>query len=227
MTSAILTVLAGAVAAVTSIAGDFDGDGRGDQASIIVRPDGTRDVIAELDGKPSVVVAKGVSHKTALEFVPAAMVEKACEPLRSALAECALSGKPRDGFAFRRLPQEVPSLALWTGAHFHLLLGALSTPTAGAQPSSVSSPSEAEWQVRIELTVSANGGVASCRILASNAPAELQARTCQIFQDKAKFAPQVDLSGRAVPAIVEKTVSYHIPRETHASKPDTLLPTAR
>jgi hypothetical protein len=85
------------------------------------------------------------------------------------------------------------------------LLLAVSTPISPT-PSSGN-----DWHVHVSIDVGSDGHAAGCHILDSNAPVEMQTKTCQIFQEKGKFTPKRDSEGRAVPSTYETVVRYRIP----------------
>ena len=107
-----------------SVMGDFDGDGRQDLALIVRRADGSRDIIVILaDGRQMPVEAR-VHELTTLTKVGPKGVDAVCAPLVGIVTDaCPRSASNRDGLSYRRSPQEVPSLAVWTGARFVSLMG--------------------------------------------------------------------------------------------------------
>lgn len=68
-----------------------------------------------------------------------------------------------------------------------------------------------DWHVRVALAISPEGRATDCRVVDSDAPAGLQAKTCALLRDKARFTPGHDAAGAPVAGRFEGTIRYRIP----------------
>lgn len=176
----------------TQATGDFDGDGAADTAVIVVRPDGSREVVVTLDVKtPEIVVAR-VDQYTVLNLVPPDQVAAACRPLTGIVPECsgAVARLKRTGLAFRRVQQEMVGLAVWDGARFATLIGQGITqagPAAVTPPPPVSTTPAIRRTV-LSLDVGSSGRVEACRVVEASGSTALDAKACAIAVDKARYA---------------------------------------
>jgi TonB family protein len=68
-----------------------------------------------------------------------------------------------------------------------------------------------QGNVKIELAISSVGAVEDCKILESSSHADLDAKTCEIAFNKAKFGPALDLSGQPTAGRVQTEFNWHLP----------------
>jgi len=68
-----------------------------------------------------------------------------------------------------------------------------------------------DWHVHVALAIGADGHATECKVIESDAPAELQQKTCDIFRSKGSFKPKLDPSGQPVASTYETTVRFRIP----------------
>ncbi|HET8612360.1 MAG TPA: energy transducer TonB [Sphingomonas sp.] len=71
-----------------------------------------------------------------------------------------------------------------------------------------------QGQVRVSISVSAEGEVKGCRITGSSGFPELDAATCASIRKNADFLPALDPSGAPRPAMVTTTVNWTIPKSS-------------
>ena len=69
----------------------------------------------------------------------------------------------------------------------------------------------AHGQVGLQLLVLAEGRVAECRVTASSRSAALDARSCEIVQERALFRPRRDAAGHAILSNIRATISWTLP----------------
>lgn len=65
---------------------------------------------------------------------------------------------------------------------------------------------------KFQLQIAANGSVSGCRITGSTGHGELDAATCKLVSDRAKFEPARDTTGAAVAGSYSGAVSWVLPR---------------
>ncbi|WP_156841811.1 energy transducer TonB [Novosphingobium aquimarinum] len=65
--------------------------------------------------------------------------------------------------------------------------------------------------VRFELTVSANGKVEACRVIASSGSSTLDAATCKFVSARARFEPATDANGARATGSYSSAVTWVIP----------------
>ena len=80
-------------------------------------------------------------------------------------------------------------------------------------------PSEAirngeQGTVEFRLTVDLNGRVSDCAIQASSGSAVLDATSCRIMTERARFNPARDENGKPVPGPFESRISWRLPEDT-------------
>ena len=68
-----------------------------------------------------------------------------------------------------------------------------------------------EGEVGVELSVSADGNVAQCRVTRPSGGTSLDARTCELARARARFVPARDAAGQAIATIVEGVVRWVLP----------------
>lgn len=68
-----------------------------------------------------------------------------------------------------------------------------------------------EGTARFELTIDSAGKVSSCRITASSGHADLDAATCRLVSDRARFKPAKDGNGNKVTGHYAHAVRWDIP----------------
>lgn len=71
--------------------------------------------------------------------------------------------------------------------------------------------------VKIELAISPNGAIQSCNILESSTHADLDAETCKIASNKAKFGPALDVTGQPTAGRVQTEINWRIPGDGDAT----------
>lgn len=91
------------------------------------------------------------------------------------------------------------------------MINLISLLLAASTPISPATAPASEWRVHVSIDVGSEGRATGCHILDSNAPVEMQTKTCQIFQEKGNFTPKRDGEGRAVASTYETVVRYRIP----------------
>ena len=69
----------------------------------------------------------------------------------------------------------------------------------------------ADWHVHVAVTIEADGHATDCKIVDSDAPIELQQKTCEIFRTKANFKPKLDAAGQPTRSTFETTVRFRQP----------------
>lgn len=69
----------------------------------------------------------------------------------------------------------------------------------------------ADWHVHVALAIDATGHAMDCKVVESDAPAELQQKTCEIFRSKGAFKPKLDDAGQPVASTYETTARFRIP----------------
>lgn len=78
-----------------------------------------------------------------------------------------------------------------------------------------------EGTVRVHLTVSREGRVSDCRIVASSGSAALDSATCRIIRERARFTPARDGRGRPVTDVYSQSVRWQLP--DGGGIPDSIL----
>lgn len=73
--------------------------------------------------------------------------------------------------------------------------------------------------VEFNIHVNARGGVSGCEITKSSGFSELDAKTCEVVIERAKFIPARDAKGRAVPSVLSKTVTWRLEDDVYPSNP--------
>ena len=63
-------------------------------------------------------------------------------------------------------------------------------------------------RVFVRLRISETGALTDCSVVRSSGSAELDAATCTVIRERAKFAPARDLDGKAVRGVVASTVQW-------------------
>ena len=81
-----------------------------------------------------------------------------------------------------------------------------------------------QGNVKIELAISSVGAVAACKILESSRHADLDAKSCEIALNKAKFGPALDYSGQPTPGRVQLELNWLIPA-VGSTQPLPIIPT--
>jgi TonB family protein len=70
-----------------------------------------------------------------------------------------------------------------------------------------------QGRVKIELAISPLGAVEGCKVLASSTHADLDAESCKIATNKAKFGPALDVAGQATAGRVQTGLNWRLPME--------------
>lgn len=70
---------------------------------------------------------------------------------------------------------------------------------------------ETQGRVIVRLDVGTNGRVSGCAPVATSGNAELDATTCRLVRQRARFRPAIDAGGRRVAARIVATVVWRIP----------------
>jgi TonB family protein len=76
-----------------------------------------------------------------------------------------------------------------------------------------------QGRVKIELAISPSGAVDGCKILESSTHSDLDAESCKIAANKAKFDPALDVAGQATAGRVQTELNWRIPEESSALNP--------
>jgi TonB family protein len=69
---------------------------------------------------------------------------------------------------------------------------------------------EEQGLVRVRLDIDTKGRVSRCTILVSSRSPSLDATTCRVLEERARFAPARDRRGRAVPDQVNTSVDWRL-----------------
>jgi protein TonB len=69
----------------------------------------------------------------------------------------------------------------------------------------------AQGSVRVRYTVGTDGGVSGCTVTRSTAGPELDALTCRLVEQRFRYRPATDSSGRPVTETVSKTYDWILP----------------
>lgn len=69
----------------------------------------------------------------------------------------------------------------------------------------------AEGTVGVRYVVGTDGRVGGCRVTRSSGHAELDATTCRLIEQRFRYRPARDASGRAVPETVSRTFDWLLP----------------
>jgi TonB family protein len=70
------------------------------------------------------------------------------------------------------------------------------------------------------VLVGADGRLAKCLVTSSSGNASLDAQTCRLLTERARFTPALDRSGRKVVAPFAVSVGWALPEEAESFKPD-------
>ncbi|MFM5894267.1 MAG: energy transducer TonB [Novosphingobium sp.] len=70
-----------------------------------------------------------------------------------------------------------------------------------------------EGVVRFRLGIGADGLVSDCEIVVSSGTAELDATTCMLVQQRARFSPALDRKGKPTTGIYQNSVRWIIPKK--------------
>lgn len=81
-----------------------------------------------------------------------------------------------------------------------------------------------QGRVKIELAISPTGIVEGCRVLESSAHADLDAESCKIAANKAKFGPALDVTGQPTVGRVQTELNWRIPG-VGSTQPLPVIPT--
>ncbi|WP_397603934.1 energy transducer TonB [Sphingorhabdus sp.] len=166
--------------------------------SLTVGPDGRVSdcVITQSSGSPELDATTCTNVKRRARFEPALDA----------------SGTPTTGkYANRirwQIPRVVPEISFPRGPEMQ------GTAWARILPSDFPQKALAEKRqgiVKIELAISSVGAVAACKILESSRHADLDAKSCEIALNKAKFGPALDFSGQPTPGRVQTEFNWRIP----------------
>ena len=177
--------------------------------SLTVGPDGLVSdcIITQSSGSPELDTATCTNVKQRARFEPALDA----------------SGTPTTGkYANRirwQIPRFVPDLSLPRGPVM------LDTAWARILPSDFPQKALAEkrqGRVKIELAISPLGAVEGCKVLASSTHADLDAESCKIATNKAKFGPALDVAGQATAGRVQTGLNWRIPGEGGGSNPPVI-----
>ena len=68
-----------------------------------------------------------------------------------------------------------------------------------------------EGSVRVRFTVGTDGRVRDCRVTRSSGHAELDSTTCRLAEQRFRYRPALDSSGRPVPETVSRTFDWLLP----------------
>lgn len=68
-----------------------------------------------------------------------------------------------------------------------------------------------QGRVRYTLSINADGRVSGCTILQSSGSAALDAASCRLLRQRARFSPARDVAGRPEPATVEGGIQWRLP----------------
>jgi len=76
--------------------------------------------------------------------------------------------------------------------------------------------------VKIELAISPVGTVEGCKVLESSTHADLDAESCKIATNKAKFGPALDVAGQATAGRVQTGLNWRISMERGGPNPPVI-----
>lgn len=79
-----------------------------------------------------------------------------------------------------------------------------------------------QGKVNIELAISPTGAVEGCKILVSSTHPDLDAETCNIATNRAKFGPALDLTGQPTAGRVQTQLNWRVPGEGGARLPSEI-----
>lgn len=162
------------------------------------------------DGRVSDCVITSSSGSSELDIATCTNVQRRArfEPALDA------SGTPTTGkYANRirwQIPRFVPEISFPRGP---VMLG---TAWARILPSDFPQKALAEkrqGRVKFELVISPTGVVEGCKVLESSTHADLDAESCKIATNKAKFGPALDVAGQATAGRVQTGLNWRIPME--------------
>ena len=124
------------------------------------------------------------------------------------------SGTPTNGkYANRvrwQIPRFVPEISFPRGPEMQ------GTAWARILPSDFPQKALAEkrqGRVKFELAISPTGVVEGCKVLESSTHADLDAESCKIATNKAKFGPALDVAGQATAGRVQTGLNWRLPME--------------
>ena len=166
--------------------------------SLTVGPDGRVSdcVITQSSGSPELDTATCTNVKQRARFEPALDA----------------SGTPTTGkYANRirwQIPRFVPQISFPRGPEMQ------GTAWARILPSDFPQKALAEkrqGRVKFELAISPTGVVEGCKVLESSTHADLDAESCKIAKNKAKFGPALDVAGQATAGRVQTGLNWRIP----------------
>lgn len=204
----VISILPIAVAALTApspVAGDFDGDGATDTATIISRADGRYEVLVTFASGRGTLVDR-VDRQAELAVISSGLIASLCKPIARDMPDCArqLAGRDRQGLWIKRISgPRMQGLAIWNGTQFRVVASFWpeDAATAAQQAESAASPrtdsphrEESRLRSVLELDLSPSGKVEGCRVVESTAAPELDAKACSIMLEKAKFSPPSGVS---------------------------------
>jgi TonB family protein len=168
--------------------------------SLTVGPDGRVSdcVITQSSGSPELDTATCTNVKQRARFEPALDA----------------SGTPTTGkYANRirwQIPRFVPQISFPRGPEMQ------GTAWARILPSDFPQKALAEkrqGRVKFELAISSTGVVEGCKVLESSTHADLDAESCKIATNKAKFGPALDVAGQATAGRVQTGLNWRLPME--------------
>lgn len=168
--------------------------------SVTVGPDGRVSdcVIISSSGSPELDLATCTNVKRRARFEPALDA----------------NGSPTTGkYANRvrwQIPSFVPQISFPRGPVMQGSAWARILPTDFPQNALAD---KRQGKVKIELAISPVGGIVGCTILESSSHADLDAKTCEIASNKAKFGPALDVSGLPTAGRVQTEIDWRLQSE--------------
>ena len=133
------------------------------------------------------------------------------------------SGTPTTGkYANRirwQIPRFVPQISFPRGPEMQ------GTAWARILPSDFPQKALAEkrqGRVKFELAISPTGVVEGCKVLESSTHADLDAESCKIALNKAKFGPALDVAGQATAGRVQTGLNWRLPMEGGGANPPVI-----
>jgi TonB family protein len=177
--------------------------------SVTVGPDGRVSdcVITKSSGSPELDETTCTNVKRRARFEPALDA----------------SGTPTTGkYANRvrwQIPRIVPQISFPRGPEMQ------GTAWARILPSDFPQKALAEkrqGRVKFELAISPTGAVEGCKVLESSTHADLDAESCKIAVNKAKFGPALDVAGQATAGRVQTGLNWRIPMEGGGANPPVI-----
>lgn len=137
------------------------------------------------------------------------------------------SGTPTTGKYANRIRWQIPRFVPGFVPEISFPRGPVMLGSGWAQILPVDFPPKAlsekrQGRVKFELAISPTGAVEGCKVLESSTHADLDAESCKIASNKAKFGPALDVAGQATAGRLQTVLYWRIPREGGGSNPPVI-----